>query len=60
MPSLLLGRNNRMLGPPSSLAARIRCWLKGGHAFYYNRELGGLWCFDCQGVWECNPPVDNR
>ena len=33
------------------LMPRIRCvLLHGGHSYYFNGELGDLWCYNCQSV----------
>lgn len=60
MLHLILGRDQRELERPR-LRDRIRCWLRGGHELYYNREFGEMWCKGpCGGIWHLDPPVDLR
>jgi hypothetical protein len=42
--AILIGRANQLVVKPS-WRDRLRCLLRGGHHFYFNRELGGLWCY---------------
>lgn len=60
MMHILFGRTNHELVPPPSLRTRLRCWARGGHHWYFNREFGGLWCYDCGMAVECDPPVSEK
>lgn len=51
---MLIAKNNRIVSTPE----RYKCLaLYGGHDVYFNSEFGNLWCYRCQSVWKCDPPV---